>query len=162
MTSKLAPHQISQLVYDEPSKSIRTTLQNLEIGIELDADDGDSVEARKPSFHQEVLVSSETASSGDILVEGDVRYFSEYQVAVKSSGVSGASIKITVQVSPSDTDDVWHNDIFNNEVLELGVPNGDGFDHNRKINIGPWRRARAVLEHNGFTAGFFKLYITGR
>lgn len=41
MTTKLAPHQIAQSVYDEPNEAIRTTIQNMEIAIELSADDGE-------------------------------------------------------------------------------------------------------------------------
>ena len=160
MSSKLAPHQIAQSVYDEPSESIRTTIQNLEIGIELDADDGDSVEIRKPLFHQELLVSSGTAS-GDVLAEGDVRYFSEYQVAVNViTDISASGLAIHIEVSPSDTDDVWHYD-SNNLIKPLSVPN-TGFNHLKDSTVGPWRRARAVLVHNGFTAGSFKLYMSGR
>ena len=43
MTTKLAPHQIVQSVYDEANTAVRTTIQNMEIAIELSADDGDSV-----------------------------------------------------------------------------------------------------------------------
>ena len=159
MSSKLAPHQIAQSVYDEPSESIRTTLQNLEIAIELNADDGDSVEVRKPLFHVEVEVTSGT-SSGTVLGQGDVRYFSEYQVAVNTlSNISASGLSIHVEVSPSDTDDVWH---FDSQIISaLSVPNS-GFAHLKESTIGPWRRARAVLVHNGFTEGSFKLYMSGR
>jgi hypothetical protein len=160
MSSKLSPHQIAQSVYDEPSESIRTTIQNLEIGIELDADDGDSVEVRKPLFHTEVEVSSGTAS-GTVLGQGDVRYFSEYQVAVNIiTDISASGLAIHIEVSPSDTDDVWHFD-NNNLIKALSVPN-TGFGHLKDSTVGPWRRARAVLVHNGFTAGSFKLYMSGR
>ena len=159
MSSKLSPHQIAQSVYDEQNDSIRTTIQNMEIAIELDAADGDSVEARKPLFHEEVEVTSGTAS-GTVLGQGDVRYFSEYQIAVQTTGVSGAGIEIHVEVSPSDTDDVWH---FDSQIIpKLPVPNNSGFAHLKATTVGLWRRARAVLVHNNFTAGSFKLYISGR
>jgi hypothetical protein len=158
MSSKLSPHQIAQDVYDEPSHSVRTTLQNLEIAVELSADDGDSVEARKPLFHEEVEFTSGTAS-GTVLGQGDVRYFSEYQIAVQSTGVTGSGIQIQIEVSPSDTDDVWH---FDSQLIpKLSVPH-NGFAHLKETTVGPWRRARAVLVHNGFTAGSFKLYMSGR
>lgn len=159
MSSKLSPHQIAQSVYDEPNESIRTTLQNLEIAVELSADDGDSVETRKPLFHEEIEVVSGT-SSGTVLGQGDVRYFSEYMVAVNVlSAISSSGLEIHVEVSPSDTEDVWH---FDSQIIpKLSVPNS-GFAHLKSATIGPWRRARAVLVHNGFTAGSFKLYMSGR
>lgn len=159
MSSKLSPHQIAQSVYDEPNESIRTTLQNLEIAVELSADDGDSVETRKPLFHEEIEVVSGT-SSGTVLGQGDVRYFSEYMVAVNVlSAISSSGLEIHVEFSPSDTEDVWH---FDSQIIpKLSVPNS-GFAHLKSATIGPWRRARAVLVHNGFTAGSFKLYMSGR
>ena len=161
MSSKLSPHQIAQSVYDEQNDSIRTTIQNMEIAIELDAADGDSVEARKPLFHEEVEFTSGTAS-GTVLGQGDVRYFSEYQIAVQSTGVTGSGIEIQIEVSPSDTDDVWHVDTQHQAGSKLSVPNNNGFNHLKQTEMGPWRRARAVLLHNGFTAGSFKLYMSGR
>ncbi len=161
MSSKLSPHQIAQSVYDEPSESIKTTIQNMEIAIELSADDGDSVEARKPLFYGEVEVVSGTAT-GTVVAQGDVRYFSEYQVAIQVlSDITSAGLEIQVEVSPSDTEDVWH---FDSQIVpKLSVPNSNGsFAHLKATSIGPWRRARAKVIHNSFTAGSFKLYAMGR
>ena len=159
MTTKLAPHQIAQSVYDIPNEAIRTTIQNMEIAIELSADDGDSVEARKPLFAGSATVVSGTPS-GTVVAEGDVRYFSEYLVAVNVlSAVTASGLKIQVEVSPSDTDDVWHYD--SQIIPELSVPN-TGFDHIKASTIGPWRRARAKIIHNGFTSGSFNIYANGR
>lgn len=159
MSSKLSPHQIAQDVYDEPSHSVRTTLQNLEIAVELSADDGDSVEVRKPLFVGDVVVPNGTAN-GAVLAQGDVRYFSEYQVSVNViEAINAQGLEIDIEVSPSDTDEVWH---FDSQIIpKLSVPN-TGFAHIKSTSIGPWRRARAVLKHNGFTAGSFKLYVAGR
>lgn len=159
MTTKLAPHQIAQSVYDVPNEAIRTTIQNMEIAIELSADDGDSVEARQPLFAGSSTIVSGTPS-GTVVAQGDVRYFSEYLVAVNIlTAVVATGLKIQVEVSPSDTDEVWH---YDSQVLaQLSVPN-TGFEHIKASSIGPWRRARAVIIHNGFTAGSFKLYANGR
>lgn len=159
MATKLAPHQVVQAVYDEPNEAVRTTIQNMEIAIELSADDGDSVETRKPLFAGAVVVPSGTPSE-TVVAQGDVRYFSEYLVAVNVlSAVTASDLRIHVEVSPSDTDDVWH---FDNQIIEsLPVPNS-GFGHIKSTTIGPWRRARAKVIHNGFTAGSFALYANGR
>jgi hypothetical protein len=159
MTTKLAPHQIAQSVYDESNEAIRTTIQNMEIAIELSADDGDSVEARQPLFAGSATVVSGTPT-GTVVAQGDVRYFSEYLVSVNIlSAVTASDLKVQVEVSPSDTDDVWH---FDSQIIpQLSVPNS-GFDHIKATSIGPWRRARAKIIHNGFTAGSFKLYANGR
>jgi hypothetical protein len=159
MTTKLAPHQIAQSVYDEPNEAIRTTIQNMEIAIELSADDGDSVEARQPLFVGSATVVSGTPT-GTVVAQGDVRYFSEYLVSVNIlSAITASDLKIQVEVSPSDTDDVWH---FDSQIIsQLSVPNS-GFAHIKATSIGPWRRARAKIIHNGFTAGSFKLYANGR
>lgn len=159
MSSKLSPHQIAQDVYDENNHSIKTSFPNIEMAIELSADDGDSVEIRKPLFHAEVLVTAGTPS-GTVLGQGDTRYFSEYQVGVNViSTITASGLEIQIEVSPSDTDNVWHYD--SQIIPKLQVPN-TGFDHIKDSTIGPWRRARAVLVHNGFTAGSFKLYMSGR
>lgn len=159
MTTKLAPHQIAQSVYDEPNESIRTTIQNMEIAIELSANDGDSVEARVPLFAESVNVAS-GIPSGTVVAQGDVRYFAEYLVAVNVvSQITASGLKIQVEVSPSDVDEVWHYD--SQIISELSVPNS-GFDHIKSAAIGPWRRARAKIIHNGFSAGSFKLYASGR
>lgn len=160
MSTKLAPHQIAQSVYDEPNDAIRTTIQNMEIAIELSADDGDSVEARQPLFSNSVIVTSGT-ESGTVVAEGDVRYFSEYLIAVNVlSNITASALHIEIEVSPSDTDNIWHHD-SSNVVPDCNVPN-TGFDHIKQTNIGPWRRARAKVIHNGFSAGSFKLYVNGR
>lgn len=159
MATKLAPHQVVQSVYDEPNEAIRTTIQNMEIAIELSADDGDSVEVRKPLFAGAVVVVAGTPA-GTVVAEGDVRYFSEFLVAVNVlSAITSSDFKIQVEVSPSDTDDVWHYD--SQIIPQLPVPN-TGFEHIKSSTIGPWRRARAKLIHNGFTAGSFTLYANGR
>jgi hypothetical protein len=159
MTTKLAPHQIAQSVYDEPNEAVRTTIQNMEIAIELSADDGDSVEARQPLFAGSATVVSGTPS-GTVVAQGDVRYFNEYLVAVNViTSVVATGLKVQIEVSPSDTDEVWHYD--SQIIAQLAVPNS-GFDHIKASTLGPWRRARAVIIHNGFSAGSFKLYANGR
>lgn len=157
MSSKLSPHQITQDVYDESNHSIRTTLQNLEIAIELNADDGDSVEARKPIFTGKAIVPFGTATQS-VVAQGDTRYFTEYLIAVNvTSAISSSALKIEIDVSPSDTDDVWHHET----TLDINVPS-TGFLHIKNTNIGPWRRARARVVHNNYTAGSFDIYVNGR
>jgi hypothetical protein len=157
MTTKLAPHQIAQDVYDEANSAIRTTLQNLEISMELSADDGDSVEARVPLFSGKATVPFGTATNTPV-AEGDTRYFSEYLVAVNvTSPITSSALKIEIDVSPSDTDNVWHHET----TLDVNVPS-TGFFHIKNSNIGAWRRARARVVHNNYTAGSFDLYVNGR
>lgn len=157
MTTKLATHQIAQSVYDEPNEAIRTTIQNMEIAIELSADDGDSVEARKPLFSAKVTVPSGTVTN-TVVATGDTRYFSEYLIAVNvTSTITSSALKIEIDVSPSDTDDVWHHET----TLDCNVPN-TGFFHIKSSTIGAWRRARARVVHNNYTAGSFDLYVNGR
>lgn len=157
MTTKLAPHQIAQSVYDAPNEAVRTTIQNMEIAIELSADDGDSVEARKPLFSAKTTVPAGTVSQL-VIAQGDTRYFSEYLIAVNvTSPITSSSLKIQIDVSPSDTDDVWHHET----TLDCNVPS-TGFFHIKSSVIGAWRRARARIVHNNYTAGSFDLYLNGR
>lgn len=157
MTTKLAPHQIAQDVYDEANSAIRTTLQNLEIAVELSADDGDSVEVRKPLFNGKATVPSGTVSQ-TVIAQGDTRYFSEYLIAVNvTSPITSSALKVEIDVSPSDTDDVWHHET----TLDINVPN-TGFLHIKNTNMGPWRRARARVVHNNYIVGSFDLYVNGR
>lgn len=157
MASKLSPHQITQDVYDEQSSSIRTNIQNLELSIELNADDGDSVESRKPLFNGKATVPSGTVSQ-TVVAQGDTRYFSEYLIAVNvTSTITSSALKLEIDVSPSDTDDVWHHET----TLDINVPS-TGFFHVKNFAIGAWRRARARVVHNNYTAGSFDIYVNGR
>ena len=160
MSSKLAPHQIIQDVYEPTSSSIKTTLQNLEIAVELSADDGDSVEARVPLFTGKSEPITPLIPSGTVVAMGDVRYFSDFLVVVNvTSEITAADLKIHVEVSPSDTDDVWY---YNNQLIkDLAVPS-TGVAADKTSTIGPWRRARAVVFYTSFTAGSFDLYANGR
>lgn len=157
MSTKLAPHQIVQSVYDEPNDAIRTTIQNMEIAIELSADDGDSVESRKPLFSAKASVIAGTASQ-TVVAQGDTRYFSEYLIAVNvTSPITSSALKLEIDVSPSDVDNVWHHET----TLDCNVPS-TGFFHIKSSTIGAWRRARARVVHNNYTAGSFDVYVNGR
>lgn len=159
MVSKLAPHQITQIVYDPSSESIKTSIQNMEIAIELDADDGDSVETRLPLLSDSVNVGTD-ANNNDILITVDVRYFSEFLIAAYTTqAITASGLQLQVEVSPSDTDNVWHHEP---ELDVTPLNHETGFKHTNKIGIGPWRRARVKIKHNGFSSGAFTLYANGR
>lgn len=158
MTStKLGWEQAIKNSFDEPSNSLRTNISNLEVAVELSADDGDSVESRKPTFNTKVTLPSGTPNS-TVFVQGDSRYFSEYLVAVNvTSTITSSALKVEVDVSPSDTDNIWHHETS----LDVNVPT-TGFTHVKNVSIGPWRRARARLVYNNYTAGSFDVYVSGR
>lgn len=157
MATKLAPHQIAQNVYDEPSGSIKTSIQNMEIAIELSADDGDSIEARKALLTSKTLVSSGIAT-GTVIATVDIKQLSSLLIgAGVVSTITSTGLKVQIELSPSDTDEVWHYD----SVLDVTVPS-TGFAHTNNNGIGAWRRARAKIVFSTFTAGSFNLYLNGR
>ena len=149
--------QIAQAVFDETNQSVKTTIQNMEIAIELSADDGDSVEARHQLLNSKTLVSSGIAT-GTVIVTVDIKQLSELLVGANVVTTTTASaLKIQIELSPSDTDDVWHYD----NTFDVTVP-ANGFSHIKNTSIGPWRRARAKVVFTSFTAGSFNLYLNGR
>lgn len=155
--TRLGWEQAIKNSFDEPTNSLRTTMQNLEIAVELSADDGDSVEIRKPLFNGKATVPSGTVTN-TVVAQGDTRYFSEYLIAVNvTSTITSSALKIEIDVSPSDTDNVWHHET----TLDLNVPS-TGFFHIKNSDIGAWRRARARVVHNNYTAGSFDIYVNGR
>jgi hypothetical protein len=157
MPTKLAPHQISQEVYDETNSAIRTTIQNMEIAIELSADDGDNVEARHLLLASKTLVSSGIAT-GTVIATVDIKQLSDLLVGANVvTTVTASALKIQIELSPSDTDDVWHHD----NTFDVTVPS-NGFTHIKNSSIGPWRRARAKAVFTTFSAGSFNLYLNGR
>jgi hypothetical protein len=157
MTTKLAPHQIAQDVYDESTSAIRTTLQNLEVAVELSADDGDSVEARHQLLASKTLVSS-GISTGTVIATVDIKQVYEFLIgAGVVTTITASALKVQIELSPSDTDDVWHYD----NTYDVTVPS-TGFAHIKNTSIGPWRRARAKVIFTTFTAGSFNLYLNGR
>jgi hypothetical protein len=160
MTTKLSPHQIAQTVFDDASSSIKTTLQNLEIGIELSADDGDSVESRQPTLSSKVSVISGTVS-GTILISDSMKYFSEILVVTYvTENITATSLKAVIEVSPSDTGNIWLPLVS----LDCTVKSTtiDPATIVSKLDMPPYRRIRAKLSHSAYTAGSFELVVNGR
>lgn len=86
MSTKLAPHQIAQAVYDVASEAVKTTMVNTEIAIELAAADGDNVRVWQGDEPVAWDSYSQALSAGDTVVTR----------TYKSGGLSGTTVGTVV------------------------------------------------------------------
>jgi len=150
MSSKLAPHQIAQDVYDEPNHSIRTTLQNLEIAIELNADDGDSVISVPKTVTAYNSLNGPQPSGAVIIAPVNVSFCS--QISIMINNADGPTT-VVIEVSPSDTIDVWH------QVSTHNAPNGTS---HHEPTFFPCRRVRVRFNNTYSNPATFQVWLNGR
>ena len=93
--SELSPNAITQTVFDEESSAYRVILQATGMAIEVDADDGDSIQVQPRAMSQELSINEAI----------DVEKCSSARIYVKSIGAGDASLKL--QISPLDSGDFW-------------------------------------------------------
>lgn len=100
MRSKLDPSQIQQMVYDEDSEAMKVKLQELEMSIELDHTDGDSVTAHPHKAQASVLGFN---SDGDTMVDTfDCSSLSKVRVDIDGTGT------FKILASPCDEGDFFY------------------------------------------------------
>ena len=150
MTTKLAPHQIAQSVYDEANTAVRTTIQNMEIAIELSADDGDSVISVPKTVNVYNGVNGPQPSGAVIIPATNVSFCT--QVSIMMNNADGAEL-LVIEVSPSDTIEVWHQVATHNAT--------SGISHH-EVTLFPCRRLRVRFDNTYPNPALFQIWLNGR
>lgn len=150
MASKLSPHQIAQNVYDSDNSSIRASLQNLEIAIELNAADGDSVTALPQRINSYATFATAQTLGTVAIAAADISSCSAVSLVVKNQG---SAVSMLLEVSPSDTANVW---------LTLATHNATTGTTSVAPSLFPVRRARVSFGGNFAGDGQIELWLNGR
>lgn len=104
--SLLDSGQIIKRLFDGSNDAIRIVLAEATgIAIELNADDGDSVESR--GINSETKASITNTDSGVIVPAQSCAGMKSFNLYTKTTSTITGSQVCTLEVSPSDTDDVW-------------------------------------------------------
>lgn len=103
--SKLDATQISQRTFDADNDAIRTSLGSTSFAVALDAADGDNIAVKGLSTTTKVSLTD--ASTGVVLAAADCAGHKTFQLFAKTTAtITGAQV-CTLEVSPSDSEDVW-------------------------------------------------------
>jgi hypothetical protein len=150
MSTKLGWEQALKNSYDEASSSLKTTLQNLEIAMELSADDGDSVITLPKTVNAYNSVNGPQAPQAIIIPATNVSFCS--QVSIMINNADGAT-QIAIEVSPSDTVEVWHQISTHNATT--------GITHHEPTFF-PCRRLRVRFVNTYTNPAAFQVWLNGR
>lgn len=148
--TKLGWEQAIKNSYDEASASLKTTIQNLEIAMELSADDGDSVTAIPKTVNSYATFSTPQTSGTIAIPATNISFCSQVSFLFKNED---GNVQFSIEISPSDTLDVWHQ-----ISTHLASPNTT----HHVPTLYPCRRIR--LRFNGsFTGtGPIQIWLNGR
>jgi len=102
--SQKDPNLIFRFAYDDAEEALRTIpSSNSSFAIELDADDGDSVETRSKNVANAVLQSAISATSGDTSSSADISAYSKLYVSIIGDSLDTADATVQLQASSDDT-----------------------------------------------------------
>ena len=150
MSTKLGWEQAIKNSYDEASGSLKTTLQNLEIAMELSADDGDSVTNRPQTVNSYATFSTAQSSGTIAMAPVNVSFCNNVAFVFKNQD---GNVQLAIEISPSDTADVWH------QVSTHTAPNGTS--HHVPTYF-PCRRMRLKFNGNFAGTGQLEIWLNGR
>jgi hypothetical protein len=148
--TRLGWEQAIRNSFDEPSNSLRTTMQNLEIAVELSADDGDSVISRPQTVNAYNSVNGPQAAQAIIIPATNVSFCKEVSIMVNNA--DGAT-QVSIEVSPSDTLDIWH------QISTHNAPNGTS---HHEPTFFPCRRLRVRFVNTYTNPAAFQVWLNGR
>jgi len=113
----------------------------------------------KASINQKVTVPNGTITTTVVLGPIDVSDIQLLNIVTKTtSALTATTPVITVEISPSETDDVWIS--TSQTVTASGTEDAVVAGTINTSFLA--KRARLVLSHAGFTGGSFDAYIIGR
>lgn len=150
MSTKLGWEQALKNSYDEASASLKTTMQNLEVAVELSADDGDSVIAVPKTVNAYAIFSTAQTSGTIAIPATNVAFCSAVSFVFKNDD---GNVQFTIEISPSDTLDVWHQ-----ISTHLASPNTT----HHVPTVFPCRRIRLKFNGNFAGTGPIQIWLNGR
>lgn len=149
-TTKLGWEQAIKNSYDENTGSLKTTLQNLEIAMELSADDGDSV-TNIPKTVNAYAIFSTPQTSGTIAIPAtSIPFCSTVSFVFKNND---GNTNFVIEISPSDTEEVWHQ-------ISTHVASPNTTHH--VPTLFPCRRIRLKFSSNFAATGTLQIWLNGR
>jgi len=150
MSTKLGWEQAIKNSFDENTNSLRTNISNLEVAVELSADDGDSVITVPKAINAYASLNGPQALGATIIPATGVSYCS--QVSIMVNNADGAT-QIAIEVSPSDTLDVWH------QISTHLAPTGTS---HHEPTFFPCRRLRVRFVNTYTNPAAFQVWLNGR
>lgn len=97
--SKLDANQCIKHSYDDSSETLKVSITAATTQIELDANDGDSVETRSMAVDATNLLSAASAASNQTSVGQDILKYSKLYVVVQAAGLDAADGTVVIQGS---------------------------------------------------------------
>jgi hypothetical protein len=160
MSSRLDQQQIIKAVYDEATTSLKTSLTNVEIAMEVSADDGDSIITKVENHSVSATVANGTATDTVVIGPSNSTLHSEYQLLVRNVGaITATNLKFALQGNPHTSD--ANLDWF--EISSVTVSTlTDGFLTLGTVAGSLARRYRVVVTHAGFSAGSISIHLMHR
>lgn len=150
MSTKLGWEQAIKNSYDEPSASLKTTMQNLEVAVELSADDGDSVITVPKAVTVYNGVNGPQAPQAIIIPATNVSYCNSVSIFINNA--DGAT-QLSIEVSPSDTVDIWH---------QISTHNATNGTSHHEPTFFPCRRIRVRFSNTYSNAALFQVWLNAR
>jgi len=149
-TTKLGWEQAIKNSYDEPTSSLRTSISNLEIAVELSADDGDSVITVPKAISVYASLSSPQAAGNIAIPATKVEFCNSVSIMISNPD---GSTQFTIEVSPSDTLEVWHQISSHNAT--------SGISHHEPTFF-PCRRLRVKFGTSYSNSSPILVWLNGR
>jgi hypothetical protein len=149
-------NQIIKRIYDETNDAIRVEIgTGTTFGLNISADSGDSVTSVPSVTEQKASITS--ASTGVIVAASSCVGLKSFQLYTNTtSTITGAQV-CTVQVSPSDSDNVW---VSTSLTITPSTTNGTVITGT--VNTGIIARRMRVSIAAPITSGTFTIYLLGQ
>lgn len=111
--SQLDLHQMARQSFMEADDSFRVILgDGIDLEIELNAADGDSVKAVSDSLSSKASLTS--ASSGVVIAAQSAIGMRDINLVSKTTSTIVGSQILTLELSPHDSDDIWYSSSLTN------------------------------------------------
>lgn len=151
--SQLDTAQLAKRVIDATNDAVRTIpAENTSFAIELDADDGDTIATRGISSSTKSSLTS--VSTGVVLAAFDCSGYKNFNLYTNTTATLVGAQVCTLQISPSDTDNVW---ISTSLTVTESTTSGTVVMGTALTNVVA-RRARVSIAAP-ITSGTFDLYL---
>jgi hypothetical protein len=148
--------QIAQASFDVPNQAVRMVMASNLVFQFDSATDSITAVANAPS--ESAVVPSGTATSTVVVAPFDVSQTTTLNMFTNTtSPLTETGSAVTLQLSPSDTDNVWIS-----SSLVVNPSDADGIVAGTPIYTNGYRRAQVLFTTSSYTAGSFTVYANGR